>query len=134
MNHWLFQYLFYIMLFVKTGVISKEKQGASSREIASEFHRPPVLTDGGWLEGVHFGEEVLPYFNFSAVSVDLDKLILTKYFWAGWLDIDQVRPANSHDSAVTSRFFNSSHGLTSRLPISLFFGKYHSEGKCYLVE
>ena len=96
MNHWLFQYLFYIM------------QVASSCEIASELHRPPVLTenpDGGWLEGVHFGQEVLPYFNFSAVSLDLDKLILTKHFWAGWLDIGQVRPANSHDSAVSLTIF-----------------------------
>ena len=51
MNHWLFQYLFYIM------------QEASSCEIASEFHRPLVLTenpDDGWLEGVHFGLKVLP--------------------------------------------------------------------------
>ena len=26
-----------------------------------------------------------------------------------------------------STFFNFSHGLTTRLPISRFFGKYHSE-------
>ena len=53
MNHWLFQYLFYIM------------QAASSCEIASEFHRPLVLTenpDDGWLEGVHFGLKVLPLY------------------------------------------------------------------------
>lgn len=79
-----------------------------NRKLASEFHQPPVLTenpDGGCLEGVHFGQEVLPYFNFSAVYVDLDKLILTKHFWAVWLDIGQVRLANSHDSAVSLTIF-----------------------------
>ena len=33
------------MLFVKTGLISKEKEVASSSEIAVEFHRPLAVTE-----------------------------------------------------------------------------------------
>ena len=33
------------MLFVETGVISKEKEVASSHEMAGEFHWPPALIE-----------------------------------------------------------------------------------------
>ena len=53
------------------------------------------------------------------------------------LFVGTYRPANSHDSAVslTINFFltflTASQQLS--LPISRFFGKYHSDLKCYLA-